>query len=92
MKKAHVTSPRGMLAALACILVTACTTGTDVTESTPAPEEQARLERIAQIAHRLVEGAKKEPQKPASALVEDLVKIMNEAEPPAEATEESAAP
>jgi len=60
----------------------ACTTGTDVTADTPAIESQARLDHIALLARRLVEDARAHPQKPAAALVEDLTKIMQEAESP----------
>lgn len=60
----------------------ACTTGTDVTEDTPAIESQARLDHIALLARRLVDDARAQPQKPAAALVDDLTRIMQEAESP----------
>ena len=59
--------------------VAACTTGTDVPES--MNEEQARLDRIALITHRMLDDARAHPAKPASALVVDLNRILQEAEP-----------
>lgn len=86
MKHASTNSPRAGLF-VGFLLVTACTTGTDVTDATPAAEDRARLDRIALIAHRLIEDARAKPQKPASALVADLVRIAQEAE----ATDDGAA-
>ncbi len=63
-------------------LLLACTTGTDVDDTTISATDQARLDRIAQLAHQLVDDAKKQPQKPASELVTALTKIMREAETP----------
>jgi hypothetical protein len=77
--KAPLTSLR-VVFVFGFIAVAACTTGTDVSDSTAAPDERARLDRIAVVAHRLVENARAQPQKPASALMEDLVTIMNDAE------------
>lgn len=51
--------------------------------ATGTPEERllrARLERIAHLARRLVEDARVQPQKPSVALVEDLVRIVDQAE------------
>jgi hypothetical protein len=82
MKKSIVTSLR-ILFALGLPFVSACTTGTDVPdEPTSTAEDRARLDRIALIARQLVEKAHAQPQKPASALVEDLGKIVHEAESP----------
>lgn len=64
------------------ILLAACTTGTDVPDDVPGAAEQARLDRIAVIAHRLTAAAKAQPSKPASALAADLALLMNEAETP----------
>jgi hypothetical protein len=46
------------------------------------PEEQllrARLERIEGLARRMIQEARVNPQKPAFAVVEDLVRIVDEA-------------
>ena len=79
MKHASTNSPRAGLF-LGFLLVTACTTGTDVTDATPAAEDRARLDRIALIAHRMIADARLRPGEPASALVEDLARIAQEAE------------
>ena len=47
------------------------------------PEEQIlrqRLERIAVLARRMVENARVEPQMPVSAIVAELVRIVQESE------------
>ncbi len=59
------------------ILITGCTTGTDVVAGSA---EQEKLDRIAAITHRLIEDARKNPQKPASELVKDFDLILLEAE------------
>ena len=79
MKHASTNSPRAGLF-LGFLLVTACTTGTDVTDATPAAEDRARLDRLALIAHRMIADARVRPREPASALVEDLARIAQEAE------------
>ncbi len=79
MKRLSVAWLRGTLV-LGLLVVAACTTGTDVADGAPSPEEQARLDRIAQLAHKLVDNARTQPDKPASALVADLVLILQEAE------------
>ena len=79
MKNQTVTS---LALVLGLLVVAACTTGTDVADPTPGADEQARLDRIAVIAHRLVDAAHAQPAKPASALAEDLAAIMHEAESP----------
>ncbi|MBX3191966.1 MAG: hypothetical protein KF819_33555 [Labilithrix sp.] len=62
--------------------VVACTTGTDLDDATSSSDERARLDRIALMARQLAEQARRQPQKPASALAEDLEKIANAAESP----------
>jgi hypothetical protein len=51
--------------------------------ATGTPVEQllrARLERIGAIARRLLEDARLRPQQPLSAIVEDLVMVVEQAD------------